>query len=120
MHSKLFLFSRTKDATGVLRDNVSWFGSANLTYATGANSYNNTVTVYGDKGEKMTDFQVALTGAAVLLISDDLDEVLAFNQAPCTRLQRRGTRIGPRTKREWSTIPLVLPALIAASPPPRN
>jgi hypothetical protein len=49
MHSKLFLFSRTKDATGVVRDNVSWFGSANLTYATGANSYNNTVTVYGDK-----------------------------------------------------------------------
>jgi hypothetical protein len=49
MHSKLFLFSRTKDATGVLRDYVSWFGSANLTYATGANTYNNTVTVYGDK-----------------------------------------------------------------------
>lgn len=49
MHSKLFLFSRTKDATGVVRDWVSWFGSANLTYATGANSYNNTVTVYGDK-----------------------------------------------------------------------
>jgi phosphatidylserine/phosphatidylglycerophosphate/cardiolipin synthase-like enzyme len=49
MHSKLFLFSRTRDAAGVLRDNVSWFGSANPTYATGANSYNNTVTVYGDK-----------------------------------------------------------------------
>jgi len=49
MHSKLVLISRTKDATGADRDYVTWFGSANMTYATGANSYNNTVTVYGDK-----------------------------------------------------------------------
>ena len=49
MHSKLVLISRTKDAGGTVRDNVVWLGSANLTYATGANSYNNTVTVYGDK-----------------------------------------------------------------------
>ena len=49
MHSKLVLISRTKDATGVVRDNVTWFGSANMTYATGSNTYNNTVTVYGDK-----------------------------------------------------------------------
>lgn len=49
MHSKLLLISRTRDATGVTRDYVTWFGSANMTYATGANTYNNTVTVYGDR-----------------------------------------------------------------------
>lgn len=49
MHSKLVLISRTKDTGGTVRDNVVWLGSANMTYATGANSYNNTVTVYGDK-----------------------------------------------------------------------
>jgi len=49
MHSKLALFSKTKDGTGKLQSWVSWFGSANLTYATGAKSFNNTVTVYGDR-----------------------------------------------------------------------
>lgn len=49
MHSKLVLISRTKDETGAVRDYVSWFGSANMTYATGSNTYNNTVTVYGDR-----------------------------------------------------------------------
>lgn len=49
MHSKLVLFSKTKDSTGAPRENVVWFGSANMTWATGAKSYNNTTTVYGDK-----------------------------------------------------------------------
>jgi phosphatidylserine/phosphatidylglycerophosphate/cardiolipin synthase-like enzyme len=49
MHSKLVLFSKTKDATGKLQSSVSWFGSANLTFATGARTFNNTVTVYGDQ-----------------------------------------------------------------------
>lgn len=49
MHSKLVLISRTRDTGGTVRDNVVWLGSANMTYATGANSYNNTVTVYGDR-----------------------------------------------------------------------
>lgn len=49
MHSKLVLFSKTKDKTGAIRSNVSWFGSANMTFATGAKTFNNTVTVYGDK-----------------------------------------------------------------------
>lgn len=49
MHSKLVLISRTKDETGAVRDYVSWFGSANMTFATGSNTYNNTVTVYGDR-----------------------------------------------------------------------
>jgi phosphatidylserine/phosphatidylglycerophosphate/cardiolipin synthase-like enzyme len=49
MHSKLVLFSKTKDSTGAVRENVVWFGSANMTWATGAKSYNNTTTVYGDK-----------------------------------------------------------------------
>ena len=33
--------------------------------------------------------------------------VLAFNQAPCTRLHRRTTRHG--SKREWSKVPLLCP-----------
>lgn len=49
MHSKLVLFSKTKDSTGAPRANVVWFGSANMTWATGAKSYNNTTTVYGDE-----------------------------------------------------------------------
>ncbi|BCY13162.1 phosphatidylserine/phosphatidylglycerophosphate/cardiolipin synthase family protein [Actinoplanes sp. L3-i22] len=48
MHTKMFTFSATKDPNGVDRTNVSWFGSANLTYTTGPNSFNNTITVYGD------------------------------------------------------------------------
>ncbi len=47
-HTKLFTFSSTTTPAGVRRSNVSWFGSANLTYATGAQTFNNTVTVYGD------------------------------------------------------------------------
>ncbi|MCO8274901.1 phospholipase D-like domain-containing protein [Actinoplanes sp. TRM 88003] len=48
MHTKMFTFTATKDPNGTDRTNVSWFGSANLTYATGPDSFNNTVTVYGD------------------------------------------------------------------------
>lgn len=48
MHSKLVLFSKTKDDTGAVRSNVVWFGSANMTWATGAKTYNNTTTIYGD------------------------------------------------------------------------
>ncbi|NMO21284.1 hypothetical protein HPC49_29645 [Pyxidicoccus fallax] len=46
MHTKLFTFSQTKDPSGVLRPYVSWFGSANLTYASGTDAFNNTMTVY--------------------------------------------------------------------------
>ncbi|GAA2356634.1 hypothetical protein Cme02nite_49970 [Catellatospora methionotrophica] len=48
MHTKMFTFSSTTDPNGVRRANVSWFGSANLTYATGTDAFNNTITVYGD------------------------------------------------------------------------
>lgn len=50
MHTKMFTFTSTADPNGVARSNVSWFGSANLTYATGPNAFNNTITVYGDAG----------------------------------------------------------------------
>lgn len=46
MHTKMFTFSQTKDPSGVLRPYVSWFGSANLTYASGTDAFNNTITVY--------------------------------------------------------------------------
>lgn len=49
MHTKMFTFSRTTDPAGAAHNSVSWFGSSNLTYATGPDSFNNTVTVYGDE-----------------------------------------------------------------------
>ncbi len=49
MHSKWMTLTAATDPNGRERTNVSWFGSANLTYATGAESFNNTVTVYDDK-----------------------------------------------------------------------
>lgn len=48
MHTKMFTFSSTRDPNGTSRSNVVWFGSANLTNATGTDSFNNTITVYGD------------------------------------------------------------------------
>ncbi|WP_144119158.1 phospholipase D-like domain-containing protein [Catellatospora sichuanensis] len=48
MHTKMFTFTATKDPNGTARSNVTWFGSANLTYATGTDAFNNTITVYGD------------------------------------------------------------------------
>ena len=48
MHSKLFLFSKTEDASGKPASNVSWFSSANMTEKTGVNTWNNAVTVLED------------------------------------------------------------------------
>lgn len=48
MHTKMFTFSATTDPTGAPRSNVSWFGSANLSYRSGTDAFNNAVTVYGD------------------------------------------------------------------------
>lgn len=49
MHAKYGIFSQTKDAAGVLKPWVSWFGSANETSSTGLNTFNNTVTIYDDQ-----------------------------------------------------------------------
>jgi phosphatidylserine/phosphatidylglycerophosphate/cardiolipin synthase-like enzyme len=48
LHVKMFTFSATTDPTGAARRDVSWFGSANMTYASGSDQFNNAVTVYGD------------------------------------------------------------------------
>jgi phosphatidylserine/phosphatidylglycerophosphate/cardiolipin synthase-like enzyme len=48
MHTKMFTFSQTKDPKGVARSNVVWFGSSNLTYASGPDAFNNTLTVYDE------------------------------------------------------------------------
>ncbi len=48
MHTKLYTFSQTRDPDGVLRDDVVWFGSANMTQATGTKTFNNALTIYGD------------------------------------------------------------------------
>jgi len=45
MHIKLFTFSQTKDPSGALQSNVVWFGSANMTHATGGKTFNNTITI---------------------------------------------------------------------------
>jgi hypothetical protein len=47
-HTKLFAFSRATAPDGRVHSNVSWFGSANQTSASGMELFNNTVTVYGD------------------------------------------------------------------------
>jgi phosphatidylserine/phosphatidylglycerophosphate/cardiolipin synthase-like enzyme len=46
MHTKMFTFSQTTDPSGTARPYVSWFGSANLTYSSGTDAFNNTLTVY--------------------------------------------------------------------------
>ena len=47
MHSKFFLFSAT--GQGGLRKWVTWFGSANLTSATGTETWNDGLTVYDNQ-----------------------------------------------------------------------
>ena len=49
MHTKLMTFSATVDPNGTPRQHVVWLGSANMTHATGAKTFNNTLTFYGDK-----------------------------------------------------------------------
>ncbi|MFP5281957.1 MAG: phospholipase D-like domain-containing protein [Actinomycetes bacterium] len=48
LHVKMFLFTQTTDPTGAPRAHVSWFGSANMTYASGSDQFNNAITAYGD------------------------------------------------------------------------
>ncbi|HEU5484175.1 MAG TPA: phospholipase D-like domain-containing protein [Microlunatus sp.] len=48
LHVKMFTFTATTDPTGAPRTDVSWFGSANMTYASGSDQFNNAITVYGD------------------------------------------------------------------------
>jgi phosphatidylserine/phosphatidylglycerophosphate/cardiolipin synthase-like enzyme len=48
MHTKMFTFSQTKDPNGVARPNVVWFGSSNLTYSSGPDAFNNTITIYDE------------------------------------------------------------------------
>ena len=49
MHAKYMLFSQTKDSAGTLKSYVTWFGSPNMTYASGTDLFNNAITVYGDQ-----------------------------------------------------------------------
>jgi phosphatidylserine/phosphatidylglycerophosphate/cardiolipin synthase-like enzyme len=55
-HVKLFTFTQGTSATGIpsptgtFYDHVAWFGSANPTYGSGSNMFNNSVTIYGWKG----------------------------------------------------------------------
>ncbi len=49
-HTKLFAFSRATQPDGTVSDDVVWFGSANQTYTSGTNLFNDTVTIYGAAG----------------------------------------------------------------------
>ncbi len=48
MHAKYMLISSTKDDAGNAQSNVVWVSSANLTKPSGAEQFNNSVTIYGD------------------------------------------------------------------------
>jgi hypothetical protein len=47
-HTKLFVFSTATAPDGTVHQDVSWFGSANQTQASGMKTFNNTATIYGD------------------------------------------------------------------------
>jgi hypothetical protein len=47
-HAKYAVFSQTRDTSGTLHSNVTWFGTANLTRETGGQAWNDTITVYDD------------------------------------------------------------------------
>lgn len=49
-HTKLFAFSRATQPDGTVSDHVVWFGSANQTFTSGTNMFNDTVTIYGAEG----------------------------------------------------------------------
>jgi phosphatidylserine/phosphatidylglycerophosphate/cardiolipin synthase-like enzyme len=46
MHTKMFTFSQTTAPNGVAYPYVVWFGSSNLTYSSGPDAFNNTLTLY--------------------------------------------------------------------------
>ncbi|HEY0095938.1 MAG TPA: phospholipase D-like domain-containing protein, partial [Archangium sp.] len=46
MHTKMFTFSQTTAPNGVAYPYVVWFGSSNLTYSSGPDAFNNTITIY--------------------------------------------------------------------------
>jgi phosphatidylserine/phosphatidylglycerophosphate/cardiolipin synthase-like enzyme len=49
LHTKLFLFSATHDPDGVLRKNVCWWSSANLSHHSGMQKSNNAIVFYDDR-----------------------------------------------------------------------
>jgi phosphatidylserine/phosphatidylglycerophosphate/cardiolipin synthase-like enzyme len=49
LHSKLVVFSRTADPDGVMHRQVSWFGTANPHLYSSEQTFNNTITTYGDR-----------------------------------------------------------------------
>ena len=49
LHTKLVLFSATRDPAGGLREHVTWWSSANVSHHSGMQKANNAVAVYGDR-----------------------------------------------------------------------
>lgn len=48
LHTKLFLFSATRDPEGRMRRNVSWWGSPNMSRRSGTQKANDAIAVYDD------------------------------------------------------------------------
>ena len=49
LHTKLVLFSATRDPRGALREHVTWWSSANMSHHSGMAKANTAVAVYGDR-----------------------------------------------------------------------
>jgi hypothetical protein len=49
LHTKLVLFSATRDPDGRMRDHVTWWSSANVSHHSGMQKANNAIVVYGDR-----------------------------------------------------------------------
>ena len=49
LHTKLVLFSATRDPAGQLREHVTWWSSANVSHHSGMQKANNAIAVYGDR-----------------------------------------------------------------------
>ncbi len=49
LHTKLVLFSATRDPGGAVREHVTWWSSANMSHHSGTAKANTAVAVYGDR-----------------------------------------------------------------------
>ncbi len=49
LHTKLVLFSVTRDPSGALREHVTWWSSANMSHHSGMQKSNTAIAVYGDQ-----------------------------------------------------------------------
>ena len=113
LHSKLMLFSQTLDSSKKLQKNVVWLGSANMTWNTGSDSFNNTLTYYDDvelyesmrdryfkdlweqKGFSRNDYFDEKTSRGLFLSAASKTEIMASPEQDGDILMRLLERIQP-------------------------